>query len=681
MANGLLAQIDYSKHDVVVLAIGRSIADVNLFGQAFPFNLITANQEDGAWAVKKIFNFIENPMFDVVFFVGFDIYRYHTLFDNFNRLKLRYPHKVIYLFPYELQDVRFDWVRWFNKIDYPLVYSLYGYDQLIEHVPKLRYFRPPMVWAEKYLEPSKSRREVRERWHIGAKDGFLFGFVGVNMVRKSIHRLLEAFGMVLQKQQAFLYLHTNIMGDFNIRQLAADNLIRTGYLTIADPNALYTPDEMAEIYLGLDCYVNCTMQEGLSWTVLNAMSCGTPVIASDTSAHPELLGDQGILVPQRANSYLPVFTENGASFVKTKECVAEDISEAMLRVLNMSEADRTVMGQGLQQRAKSWMANVSNINELFDEIAEELKGVVRVPIEKREEVDYMAKPEITPRASLNSDDILFAQHSSAGDVLMTTQCFKGLKEKHKGKRLVYMTQGVFRGIVEGNPYIDEIIDWDEQKLQEYSLVYNPHGERIMPGGFNSLDTKLYEMYPYFCKIKTVDDLFIECVKPTRFEQAANLPEKYIVVHTTGGHVKYRTYRHMNKVIKGLPYPVVQIGGKHDLVVAGSNVIDLRGLLEWKETAYVMKHAMAAVVIDSFPSHLAGALGTPVVVLYGPAPARVVGPKVQHGGKLINMEPNKLDVCQKLTNCWGEANCETPCINTLSPFAIRKALLSLLGVTE
>jgi ADP-heptose:LPS heptosyltransferase len=92
----------------------------------------------------------------------------------------------------------------------------------------------------------------------------------------------------------------------------------------------------------------------------------------------------------------------------------------------------------------------------------------------------------------------------------------------------------------------------------------------------------------------------------------------------------------------------------------------------------MKRAKAAVVIDSFPSHLAGALGTPVVVLYGPAPARVVGPKGDPN-KIINLEPNKLDVCKSLTNCWGtDKTCTSSCINTISPLLVKKALKSLLG---
>lgn len=60
----------------------------------------------------------------------------------------------------------------------------------------------------------------------------------------------------------------------------------------------------------------------------------------------------------------------------------------------------------------------------------------------------------------------------------------------------------------------------------------------------------------------------------------------------------------------------------------------------------MKMAKAAVVIDSYPAHLAGAVGTPAVVLFGPAPARVTGPR-SDDAKIICLEPNHLDVCPEV----------------------------------
>jgi len=320
------------------------------------------------------------------------------------------------------------------------------------------------------------------------------------------------------------------------------------------------------------------------------------------------------------------------------------------------------------QRAKEWLDGTDDINDLL----------------------AIAGKRAKPAKKIQA--VLFAQHSSAGDVLMTTQCFKGIKERHPDMPLVYMTQKVFAGVVFGNPYIDEIIEWDERHLKAYAVVYNTHGEHILKGGFNSLDVTLHSMYPYFTNVEP-DEIFISPVKPTisdpnakkpdtlppgvRWKGVRPLPDEYIVAHTTGGSKKYRSYPHMDMVLRDIGLPVVQLGGPSDLRCKSD--IDLCGKLTWQESAWVMKHAKAAVVIDSFLSHLAGAVGTDAVVIYGPAPARVVAPKAQYDAKIVNIQPDMLAVCKSMSHCWGTIpTCQSPCINSISPMKIRKELLRLLN---
>jgi len=252
-----------------------------------------------------------------------------------------------------------------------------------------------------------------------------------------------------------------------------------------------------------------------------------------------------------------------------------------------------------------------------------------------------------------------------------------------------MTQDKFFGILDRNPNVDKMLPWNPELRKAYQVVYNPHGEHILRGGFNNLDIKLADMYPYFCKVEP-DDFFIHCEDVMKKVSDLKTPLNdlkgiagnglpYIVVHTTGGDPQYRTYPHMGMVVKGLILPVVQIGSTSDLYCPGA--IDLRGCLSFTETAWVMKHAKAAIVIDSFPSHLAGAVGTPCIVLYGPAPARVVGPVHPNVPDTLwfDMEPNKLDVCPNMTNCHGtNRNCQSPCIHSINPLLVRQNLISILS---
>lgn len=657
MMHAILSMLDNEKYDIACFAASEvpPWADFDLFAPP-TFRLIPASGGGDPWGKDKLLRVIQGNSFDALVMVGIDLWRYFPIFKNIYELKQRKSFKWAWIFPYDLQEFRQDWADWINMIDLPCVYSKYGENVLKDAVPRIRYFRPPLPYANIYRPYDQEERlESRRKLFPSIRDDqFVFGFVGPNQKRKDPQRLIKAFRVVKdQISDSFLYLHTRMdghrSGNFNLVQYLDDLRFVSGdVLTCANA---FTEEGMADVYNSIDCLVNCSMQEGLSWTPLNAMLCGTPVIASDTTAQTELVKDAGILVPCKTLDYLPLAGKNGYSWIETKCCDPKDTAEAMVRMAGLSEEERDAMADTGITRAKGWLSGISDINELLEEVFE--------------------PPAVTITKKRSA--VLFIQHSSAGDVLMSTQCFKGIKEKHPGLPLAYMTQSQFQDIVVGNPYIDEIIDWDLTKIDEYEIRYNPHGSKILPGGWNSLDTKLADMYPYFCKVKA-DEMFIQEVEPGEDLIALS---GYIVVHTSGGS-PYRIYKHIDIVTKGLDLPVVQIGGSGDF--ACQNAIDIRGKLSWRETAWVMKRARAAICVDSFPMHLAAALDTPVIGLFGPAPARVTGP-IGDPEKIICLEPNRLEVCPITAACYGQTGkepCSSPCINSINPTLVRKKLKSLLN---
>ena len=60
----------------------------------------------------------------------------------------------------------------------------------------------------------------------------------------------------------------------------------------------YVPDEdLAAVYSGATAFLFPSLAEGFGIPPLEAMQCGTPVIASNTTSIPEVVGDAGILLP------------------------------------------------------------------------------------------------------------------------------------------------------------------------------------------------------------------------------------------------------------------------------------------------------------------------------------------------------------------------------------------------
>ena len=606
-----------------------------------------ANHHD-VWGNQKLLSILSYTEIDHLVFVGIDIWRYIDVFMNIKQIQSRSKFKITHIFPYDLQFLDNDFMKYANMIDNPCVYSEYGYEMLKDNVPALQYFRPDMPQKELFFPYSEEKKEeVRSSLFPSiSPDTFVFGFIGPNQIRKDPQKLIKAFANLMNAhptQKMALYMHTNFKdGVFNLQKYAIQCGLQSGDLLIK-PEGSFSPFErMPDIYNALDCFVNCSMQEGLSWTTIQALLCGVPVIASNSTAHTELLKDNiGFLIPCDLPTYLPIKISTGQTWIDAKSCHYAEIQHAMSLVLNKHIQ---TIPKTTHEIMSNWFTHCSDIKDVLK------KDVIleTVPI---------------------TEAVLFMQHSSAGDVLMTTRCLQGVKKKHGDLPLYYMTQSKFFDILKDNPYIDKLIDWNPKRRKEFRFVYNPHGDHILNGGFNNLDVKLADMYPYFCGVEP-GDFFIQFDKP-----AIDLPETYIVVHTTGGDPQYRTYDHMDIAVRGLKIPHVQIGSVTDKYCKGS--IDLRGILSFTETAYVMNHAKAAIVIDSFPSHLAAAVNTPAIVLYGPAPARVVGP-IHEDIPWVDLEPNKLKVCPDMTNCHGQnRRCQSPCINSINPMTIQKCLVAIL----
>jgi len=345
----------------------------------------------------------------------------------------------------------------------------------------------------------------------------------------------------------------------------------------------------------------------------------------------------------------------GNCFIDALACDPKDIAEAILTVAGNKDLRAKMKENGLK-KGKEWLAGVSDVNGL-------LKDMSKV------------QPALKASQIMKKDEILFMQHSSAGDVLMTTKCFKGLKERHSGKNLVYMTQKKFHNIVECNPLIDRVVDWDVEKSKQYIKVYNPHSDRILPGSWGrNANTLLSDFYWKILDVEP-DQMFIKQTKPDVQIYGKDIGEyfysiagnkKIVLVHTTGGTKKYRTYKYMDNVCDRIReemngFITIQVGS-HDDCDAKAD-IDLRGALSFQESAWVVSRASYAITVDSFVSHLTEALGIPQLCLFGTGNSSVVRPE-QSKNMIICLSPDYIRDCPGLGPCSGVVDCDTPCCTNM-----------------
>ena len=138
------------------------------------------------------------------------------------------------------------------------------------------------------FEPQASHGidEVRKKYNL-IKPYFLF--IGTQEPRKNLAKLFEAFEK-LKASTCLLAIAGEKGGVFaNSASLAPDPacIKFIGYVPDSDLPALYA---------GANAVVIPSLYEGSCLTALEAMACGAPVIASNTTAFPEVVGDAALLV-------------------------------------------------------------------------------------------------------------------------------------------------------------------------------------------------------------------------------------------------------------------------------------------------------------------------------------------------------------------------------------------------
>ncbi len=136
----------------------------------------------------------------------------------------------------------------------------------------------------------EEQNRVREKYKI-PRD-FIF-FVGSFEPRKNIETLIRAYANLpetIKTQHPLViaggkgWLNSEI--DALIKSLPPDQIRRIGYVDEKDLPGLYSAAAV---------FVYPSLYEGFGLPILEAMSCGAPVITSNTSSMPEISGDAALL--------------------------------------------------------------------------------------------------------------------------------------------------------------------------------------------------------------------------------------------------------------------------------------------------------------------------------------------------------------------------------------------------
>jgi glycosyltransferase involved in cell wall biosynthesis len=176
-------------------------------------------------------------------------------------------------------------------------------------------------------EPRAASQYVANKYGV-SKDYILT--VGTLGPHKNLITLIEALKVLRDRGElSFQLLVVGAKGRKKAQLLevirsagfAANNILFLGYV----------PDEdLPMLYSGSSLFVFPSLYEGFGLPLVEAMACGAPVIASNTSSIPEVVGDAGLLVPPTQ---------------------PEAFAEAILRVRGDKGLRRAMIEKGLMQAA------------------------------------------------------------------------------------------------------------------------------------------------------------------------------------------------------------------------------------------------------------------------------------------------------------------------------------------
>ncbi len=151
--------------------------------------------------------------------------------------------------------------------------------------------------VEESFRPA-DRQEAREtvrRTH-GIEGPFVL-YVGQIREQKNISRLLDAFREVRGRGAGHkLVLSGHTMRGSEHYDLEGEAARRGLEESVVHISRYQETGDLAVLYNAADLLVYPSLYEGFGLPVLEAMACGTPVVASNTSSMPEVAGDAGMLV-------------------------------------------------------------------------------------------------------------------------------------------------------------------------------------------------------------------------------------------------------------------------------------------------------------------------------------------------------------------------------------------------
>jgi len=173
--------------------------------------------------------------------------------------------------------------------------DLLNYDKKIDPA---KVFVAPLAASEKLFYRNRNEmdwKRVKEKYDL--PDNYFLCVSGRDL-RKNIPHLIKSFNnFVLQEKPADVHLVLTGNASQNHGLLDELGISKPVKDKIFIPRTFIDSEDLASLYSNALCFFFMSLYEGFGLPALEAMQCGVPTVASNTTSLPEVVGDAGILLP------------------------------------------------------------------------------------------------------------------------------------------------------------------------------------------------------------------------------------------------------------------------------------------------------------------------------------------------------------------------------------------------
>jgi len=270
-----LSKLDY---DIKVVGLSYKGEEYN-----YGFSIVGANSVQDGVAISQNIIKIWKPD---LFICGLDIPLQINIYSALKPLGVKY----VAITPLENPPLTQTWAAQLMEMDFVFFISELGKQAALKAgLTNVDHIQVSSDTESFYPAEEEERNKIRE--DLGIDDNLVIFTVADNQERKNIWAEFEIISKLKKsgvKVKFILVTRESSPVGYKLRDLAIDYDLNKELMVIERG---VDKQQLRNLYVASDVYLSTSKAEGLGIPILEAMACGTPVVATDTGAIHELLMD------------------------------------------------------------------------------------------------------------------------------------------------------------------------------------------------------------------------------------------------------------------------------------------------------------------------------------------------------------------------------------------------------